>query len=591
MPHWKASDTWWCIENTAGHGTPHALRPLPGEIIVHKTFFSAFSSESLEAALAAIAPSDLVLAGIHLHGCVRATALDAYQRSLQTWIAHDATGSNDPVHAAITRRYLEARGSRFATVDSLSRRFSTLGISAADVELNRKSTLLRSPANPSKVWEVPISDATEISRSVECARRAQPAIRAMPVDERAAAILRLTQGLEENSDSLVYTMAAEIGKPVMSAKQEIESTCQMLRKITFRVEYEERNGVSNKRFRHRPVGNIAVISSWNNPVFIPLGKIAPALLYGNTVVWKPAEAGTETAAIVYQLLVEVFPSDAVKMITGNGKSGGELINSPGIDAVSFTGSLNTGRAVQEACARKLIPLQAELGGNNAAIVVDDCDVELAAKEVARGAFAQAGQRCTATRRAIVMRPVLAEFIDRLKSACSAMTWGDPANESVEIGPLISLGHKMRVERTIERALGQGCRIEHCKPMPQFDDGAPGHCYFPPTILRCDLPAHEIVQEELFAPVLVVQCADSFDQAIHLCNNVKQGLAASVFTSSTKCASRFLDEVDAGILKINQATDGAEPDVPFGGWKASGIGPAEHGASDREFYTRVQAIYR
>ena len=592
MPHWKAAGVWRCVENTDGHGTPDRLRALPGEAVVHKTFFSAFSSSSLDKALEALAPDVLVLAGVHLHACVRATALDAYQRGFETCIADDATGSDDPMHAAITRRYLSARGFGFCSVDELVERFSARGGLVPAVAPNATSALLRSPGNPAKTWTVPIRGRPEVSETVERVRTAGFALRAMSPGERTAALLNLADRIEAECDSLISTVVEETGKPIRYARHEIAVTGQMLRRTAARIESEARGSGPDPdpRFRRRHLGNVAVISSWNNPVYIPLGKIIPALCYGNTAVWKPAEAGTRTASIVHRLVADLFPVDVVGMVTGTGATGVELINAPGVDGVSFTGSLGTGRLVQEACARRFIPLQAELGGNNAVIVMDDCDAAFAAKETARGAFAQAGQRCTATRRAIVMTDVLPEFMRAVKDACSAMEWGEPANEAVEIGPLISLEHKTGVEESVERARAEGCEIERLKPVCSFDDARPHHCYFPPAIVRCDVPTSEIVQEELFAPVLVIQVADSFDRAVALCNDVKQGLVASVFTSSKEYVSRFLGEAEAGILKVNQATDGAEPDVPFGGWKASGIGPAEHGPSAREFFSRVQAVY-
>jgi acyl-CoA reductase-like NAD-dependent aldehyde dehydrogenase len=255
-----------------------------------------------------------------------------------------------------------------------------------------------------------------------------------------------------------------------------------------------------------------------------------------------------------------------------------------VRAISLTGSTAAGAVAQEIAARRHVPLQAELGGNNAAIVWSDADLDLAAARVAEGAFGQAGQRCTANRRVIVEARCAQALVARLVRATAALGVGDPADPATHVGPLVSPEAKARVEGVIARARGRGAEaiVPHGR--------APPGAFVVPTIVLCDDPAAEIVQEETFGPVLVVQRAEDFPHALRLLNGVPQGLAAALFSPSAELRTAFLEQADAGVLKLDEATADAGVDAPFGGWKASGIGPPEHGDGDIEFYTRAQALY-
>ena len=344
--------------------------------------------------------------------------------------------------------------------------------------------------------------------------------------------------------------------------------------------------------RRRAQGDVAVITPWNNPVYLALGKIVPAVVYGNTVVWKPAPEARKVSTHLRECLDEAgWPRGLVNILDGGHREAEDLMNEQSIAAVTITGSLEAGDRAQAICSRRHIPLQAELGGNNAAIVWPDADLRAAAKSVAAGAFEMAGQRCTANRRLIVERSSREQFLRMLLEESSALHWGDPLKVETQIGPLVSAYHRDRVAATVERAVS-GRTVSALHPLGRAIRGAggSGSNWYPPTIVFCDDPDAEIVQEETFGPVLVVQTARDWDEAIRLCNGVRQGLAAAVFTGSPMIVDRFLDQAEAGILKVNQSTADAAVDVPFGGWKASGLGPPEHGAFDFDFYTRPQTVY-
>jgi acyl-CoA reductase-like NAD-dependent aldehyde dehydrogenase len=330
---------------------------------------------------------------------------------------------------------------------------------------------------------------------------------------------------------------------------------------------------------------VAAITPWNNPVAIPIGKLVPALLFGNAVVWKPAPAGDAVAGRLAPLLAEAgFPVGVASLVSGGAATARALMAHPQVAAVSLTGSEAAGRAAQEICARRSVPLQAELGGNNAAIVWSDCDLGRAAGRIAEAAFGFAGQRCTANRRVVVADACRDQFLNHLRGAVAALAWGDPLDEATTMGPLVSAAAARRIADLVLRSGAEllfGPRAR----------GPVGPAFHPPVVLAAAEPGSEIVQEESFGPVLVVQAARDFEQALALTNGVRQGLVAALFSDAPERRACFLDRAQAGIVKLGLGTADADGEAPFGGWKASGVGPAEHGRWDRAFFTRPQAVYR
>lgn len=577
MPHWKRDGRWLCEQGTPGHAPPPELAPLPGEPLIHKTHFSPFSHPALSDLLAERRTDPLIVCGVHLHGCVRETVIGAYERGLQTQVAVDAVGSNDPVHAAITRRYLEARAARFLTVGEI--------LSA----LNESGT----PANESAAPATSTPGTNDrVSEAAAACRAAQPDWSAQSLDSRLEVLTRVAAALETAATDLAEQMATEIGKPVRFGSMEPRRTAQMLHAIAVHAREPIPDGLPGAGLRYRPLGVVAIVTPWNNPIYIPLGKIAPALAYGNTVLWKPAPAAQPIADRITSLFGEAGLPPGVLAVVGGGRQAAEAaMADPSVDAVSITGSSAAGYSAQDACARRRIPLQAELGGNNAALVWADADLELAATELAAGAFAQAGQRCTANRRAVVHASRIDDLRALLRARTAALAWGDPRDPDTTIGPIVDQPARDRIAAAVAGAADIALQVDvpHGSDTPR--DGAAGTAWYPPTIIRCDNPRAEIVQAETFGPTLVVQRAENWDQAMDLVNGVPQGLASAVFGSAPDLIDRFQREAATGIVKINRSTADADVDVPFGGWKESGIGPPEHGRFDRDFYTRPQVVYR
>ncbi len=560
MPHWKELERSKCVRGTPGASPPPELAPRPGETTVSKTFFSAFSSPALVPALSDA--DTLLVAGVHLHGCVRATVLDAYARGLAVWVAEDAVASDDPLHAAVTRRYLDGRAARFASVDALVAWLD--GSQPGDTE----------------------SEQVAAAAST-AARAASRAWRTASRDARSRPLLSLAGRFEADAPAWARQLAAEIGKPVTQGEVELRRAAELLRAAAALPAAALERAGPGSAVRRVPLGVVGIVTPWNNPVAIPWGKIGPAVALGNTVVWKPSPTGLAAARRSLEAAREAgLPDGVVNLVAGGRRAAAAVMGDPGVDAVSLTGSSAAGWAAQEICARRRLSLQAELGGNNAAIVWEGADLKRAAGLVAHGAFAFAGQRCTANRRAIVEAGLFDAFLDRLVAATAAMPWGDPFDPATQVGPLVSEEARDRVAAAVSRVAQAGIRIVTPHSAAPRGSGA----YYPPTLVVAPPHESEIVQEETFGPVLVLERAETFEEALRLANGVRHGLVAALLSGPGPWPDRFLAEAESGILKLDASTADADAHAPFGGWKASGLGPPEHGAGDVEFYSRLQAVY-
>jgi alpha-ketoglutaric semialdehyde dehydrogenase len=586
LPHWKKLNRWICVAGTRGHQTAPVLQPQNDEAIIHKTGFNGFAGGKLETVLRGSRCDTVIVAGIHLHTCVRAIAMECLERGIQIFISEDAVASNDPVLAAATRRWLSERCVEFLPAGEILSRLGS-NVSAPRVHC--------SPRETKKIlFEIPTATEKEIASVTSSSRAAWKKWPAGRMDARCRVFAKVAERLEASASKFARQMAIEIGKPFSHGVEEVRRAAANARDVIQRAAAFEAVQQSHAgSVRHEPHGVVALISPWNNPVAIPIGKIAPALLYGNTVVWKPAPAATHISQILLELLREVdVPSDAVQILTGDHGTAQKLAANENISAVTATSSAFAGCAIQEICARRFLPLQAELSGNNAAIVWDDADLPKAAAQVAWGAFGFAGQRCTANRRVIVSAANFKKFLRYLKTAAEKLHWDDPLKKSTDIGPVIHTTKRDEHLALIESARASGAAhhadflFENIAKKSFIKKGA----YAQPVIVCCDEPGHPLVQEETMSPLLVVQRAKDFGTALQLCNGVRHGLAAALFSRSLKLQSKFLAEAHAGILKINSTTAGVDVSLPFGGWKMSGYGPPEHGEGDRLFYTRMQAVY-
>ncbi len=611
MPHWTRRDDRRCVPGTSGHEAPAPLAPGPAEAVVPKTFFSAFSAEALAPFLAAHGADAVVLAGVHLHGCVRQTALDAYQRGLEVVVAEDAVGSDDPLHAAITRRYLEGRAARFLTVEEIAELFGGRGAEAragaiepeilpaavvAGQHLHGEGAPLRLHRSPREtataLFRVPGAGTAEAAAAAGAASGAAPEWRSAAAKERARPLLDLADRLEVEAANLAALIAEDVGKPVRLAALEIARTSALLRRAAALEPGAPILVGPGAAARRVPLGVVAIVTPWNNPLAIPWGKIAAALALGNTVVWKPAPAASRVALRSLELARDAgLPDGALALVCGDRRAAEAVMADPRIGGISVSGSSAAGWSAQEIAARRRVPLQAELGGNNAAIVWDGADLAEAARRIARGAFEFAGQRCTANRRAVVRDSLFTAFVEAVGAATAGLRWGDPLEPETEVGPLVSVGARDAAREAIEAAALRAERLV----VPHAGSGRAGAlesrgAYLAPVIVVAPPASAPIVQEETFGPVLVVQRATSFEEALDLANGVRQGLVAAIFAGERPRRDQFRERAEAGILKGGVSTADADAEAPFGGWKASGLGPPERGSGDVEFYTRAQALH-
>jgi len=608
MPHWKSAGIWACITGTPGSIPPEELQPRDHEPIFEKQFYSAFADRSLYATLEELDADTLIVAGIYLHGCVRSTVMDAYERGLEVWVAEDATASTESLHAKISRDYLADRAAAFLPSETILerlRRNATVP-SAHEVNVHPVGNIggawlaatshgLWDQRNPSK-WDeilglVPLASRKEVASAAAASRSAQVEWRRVSRSSRSKLLVAWAAKLAGRQADFAGLMALELGKPIGLGHDEVRFAVELLHdtaSIVDRGQALPGDGLSSVDTRFCPLGVVGVITPWNNPIGIPVGKLGPAIAFGNGVVWKAALQAPRTTRLVLETLFEAgAPNGLVNLLFGGVDTAKQLIFRPEVQGISLTGSCATGREVARLCARFPKPFQAELGGNNAAIVMPDADVEKAAQDLALAAFSFSGQRCTATRRFIVHQDIRADFMEALVASINALKLGDPLDLETEVGPVISRKKQARLEDLLKAAVSHGARILCGGKIPaEWDFG----CWFEPTLLDTPEPTLNVVQEETFGPIAVLQTAKGLDDALSLLNGVPHGLVASLYSEDPACQRPFLEEAEVGILKLNQSTLGAAPGAPFGGWKASGVGPPEHGVWDQVFYTRPQALY-
>ena len=332
----------------------------------------------------------------------------------------------------------------------------------------------------------------------------------------------------------------------------------------------------------------SIVTPWNNPVAIAVGKLSAALILGNGVVWKPAFQADNISQMVLELLQGAgLPEDLVQIVNGGPAEVQWLAQDQDIAAVSVTGPEQAGQTIAPICQSYGKALQAELGGNNALLVLADADLSTLAPVWARLAFGFAGQRCTAIRRFVVERSIAGEFEALMRNAVSALNLMHPELDTCDVGPVISMRHLERIDSAVQSAVARGARLI---TGGRAGERAEQACYYLPTLLA-DLEQDDaMVQEELFAPVAVMQLADDFEHGLTLVNGVRQGLLAGIASRSAARYQEFVEQCDVGII-IDGGGMQIHPAAPFGGRKTSQQGPPEHGIWDRQFFSRVKACYR
>jgi acyl-CoA reductase-like NAD-dependent aldehyde dehydrogenase len=399
--------------------------------------------------------------------------------------------------------------------------------------------------------------------------------------------------VDARAEAIGRDLAREEGKTLAEAVGETRRAAAILRYYggqTLEPDGETYPSHSPLTFlyaRREPLGVVAAITPWNFPIAIPAWKIAPAIAFGNTVVWKPAEIVPLTATHLAAALGDAgLPDGVLNLVLGRGSVVGDtLVTHDRVDAVTFTGSNAVGRAIQLKATEAGKKVQLELGGKNPAVVLADADLELAAEQVARGAFLSAGQKCTATSRVIVEQPVLEELGERVAELARAWPVGDPLDEATKVGPLSSQAQLETVSSYLELAEREAARV-----LAGGGRAEDGGYFVEPTVLA-DLPAtSRVVREEIFGPVVALLSAGSYGEAVALANDTPYGLTAALFTRDLGKALRFAHDIRAGVVKVNQETAGLEFQVPFGGMRQSSSGSREQGKVARDFFTQWKTVY-
>jgi len=452
----------------------------------------------------------------------------------------------------------------------------------------------RNPGRPDEVVAAgPQATQAQLLDAVAAAHTAVSAWARTPAAERGAVLLRAAAVIEEHADSWGAELAREEGKTFPEGKGEVLRAAQVFRYQAAEGEREAGTVYHSPRageqilVTRKPLGVVAIVTPFNFPIAIPAWKIAPALIHGNTVVWKPASTVPLLAMRLAQALDEAgLPAGVLNLVLGSGSLGDALVDHPDVDGLSFTGSTGVGRTLAGRAAARGVPVQAEMGGKNAAIVLADADLDLALEQVLLGAFRSSGQKCTATSRLIVEDSIAEEFLGRLAARVGVLRLGDPLEDGVDLGPVITAGAQDAIRAAVQDALDAGAQLLAGGPGAAFP--TEGH-FVAPTVLEVD-GSSALWRDELFGPVLAVRRASGPTEAFALANDSEFGLSAALFTQDLTVALEGLEGLDVGVLHVNSESAGADPHVPFGGAKKSGYGPKEQGQAAREFFTHTTTVY-
>ncbi|GAB4098370.1 aldehyde dehydrogenase family protein [Sinomonas halotolerans] len=457
-------------------------------------------------------------------------------------------------------------------------------------------------ANPARPGQV-VAEGTQavpadVDRAMRAARAASREWARTPIHERGAVLARAAGELEARAGALGLELAREEGKTVPEGTGEVLRAAQILRYCSGEGDRTAGEHFASPRRGERilvtrkPLGVVGIVTPFNFPIAIPAWKLAPALVHGNAVVWKPASAVPLLAMRLAESLDSAgLPAGVLNLLIGPGVLGTELVRHPGLDGLSFTGSTGVGRTLAGEAASRGVPFQGEMGGKNAAIVLADADLDLAAEQVLFGAFRSTGQKCTATSRLILAADIADPFLARLTTRLDAWRTGDPTEAGVHMGPLVTDAAAQSVRDAVAAAESDGARVLYRGQAPA-EGTAEGAAFVPPTILEVDAEGADnlVWREELFGPVLAVRRAASAEEAFALAEDSEFGLSAALFTRDIATALDAVDSLDVGILHVNSESAGADPHVPFGGAKKSGYGPKEQGGASKEFFTHTTTVY-
>ena len=464
--------------------------------------------------------------------------------------------------------------------------------------LGKKVEVSINPANKSKiVGYIQRSTDEDVDKAVAAAKRAQKEWRSLSGAQRGDYLYKMADNLERRLHEVAETMTKEMGKTFAEAKGETMRGVAILR--YYAGEGMRKTGdvipatdSQALMFTTRvPLGVIGVISPWNFPVAIPIWKMAPALIYGNAVVIKPAQEASVTAAKIIECMGESgIPAGVVNMVTGAGSEvGTAIVNHSDVNGITFTGSNATGKRIGQAALARGAKYQLEMGGKNPVIIAADADLDLAVEGTISGGLRSTGQKCTATSRVFVQEEVYDAFKGRLLEKVKEITIGNGMEGSTWMGPCASESQLKTVLSYIEKGKAEGATLLYGGKR-HTENGNEDGFYVQPTIFEDVTNGMAIAQEEIFGPVLALIKVNTIEEALALSNDVEFGLSASIYTKDIGTMLSFINETDAGLVRINAETAGVELQAPFGGMKQSSSHSREQGQAAIEFFTSIKTVF-
>ncbi|MDD5615664.1 MAG: aldehyde dehydrogenase family protein [Candidatus Methanoperedens sp.] len=450
------------------------------------------------------------------------------------------------------------------------------------------------PATLETIAHLQKASAGDVQSAVDSAEEAFDSWSGTPAPLRAKILFRAARMLEERKEELSRLMTQEMGKILKEARGDVQEAIDM----TYYAAGEGRrllgettpSELPNKFCLtvRRPIGVVGLITPWNFPLAIPAWKIMPALISGNTIVFKPASDTPLLSIELVKILTEAgLPKGVLNLVMGEGSTvGSEIVHNKSIRAISFTGSVETGKWILGEAGKDMKRVSLELGGKNPIIVMDDADMELAIDGVLWGAFGTTGQRCTAASRVIVHEKILPAFQKKLIDRTKKLKLGNGLDENTDMGPVINNSQLQKVSKYVEIGKEEGAKLalggKPAQPLPGY--------FFLPTIFTDVSSDMRIAREEIFGPVLSIISTGSLDEAIDIANSVVYGLSSSIYTENIKNAFKAIEKLDSGITYINAPTIGAEIHLPFGGVKATGNGTREAGTTSIDEFTEIKTVY-